>query len=72
MTANTKWFQVLSLCTKSSSVTIQMQDIEQYFSVMQLITCMLYEVVLGSESVRVWTFQVTDAEQHFPVRLLVS
>ena len=47
----TRRFYLLSLWMKSSSVTIQMKAIEQYFPVVLFI--MLYKVVLTFESVRV-------------------
>ena len=44
-----RWFSCLSLRMKSSSVTIQMKAIEQYFPVVLFI--MLYKVVETFESV---------------------
>ena len=45
----TRWFQFLSLLTKSYGVTIQMKATEQYFPVVLFI--MLYKVILTFDSV---------------------
>ena len=69
---STRWFYLLSVWIKSSSVTIQMKATEQYFPVVLFIMLYRWFYLLGlwikSSSV---TIQMEASDCHFPVVLFV-